>query len=154
MRLYFVADHISKLMTFESVLIGVNLCLKKSHNTNITDHNPISFHILSILIFTPASIFSASGQSLLNPSSFPFRVASIPILEPRFGRGEAWSSVSVGALSIIVTSVAGSYHVVVAHRTSLISCTFTSSSSTIMVFANIICPIPHRAKMTFFACPG
>lgn len=40
------------------------------------------------------------------------------------------------------------------HNTSETFCTSTSSSTTTMNLANIICPIPHKELMIFLACPG
>ncbi len=53
-------------------------------------------HIPSTLRFTSAGITSIGGHCRVKPSAAHLRVASMPILLPKFGRREAWSSVSTG----------------------------------------------------------
>src|SRR5512146_1257874 len=57
---------------------------------------PNSFHFLSTIARVFSSIRISSGQGRANPSVGHFRVASIPIFEPKLGSREAWSSESTG----------------------------------------------------------
>jgi hypothetical protein len=57
---------------------------------------PNSFHIRSTFAFTSADILISAGQGRVKPSVGHLRVASIPILGPKLGRREAWSSESTG----------------------------------------------------------
>src|SRR6185437_6004004 len=55
-----------------------------------------TFHLLSTRALVFASIRISSGQGRVKPSLDHLRVASMPILEPKLGRREAWSSESTG----------------------------------------------------------
>ena len=57
---------------------------------------PRSFHFLSTAALVLSSMRISSGQGRVKPSVGHLRVASIPILEPKLGRREAWSSESTG----------------------------------------------------------
>src|SRR6266852_2085075 len=57
---------------------------------------PKSFHFWSTSDFVFSSIRISSGQGRVKPSAGHFRVASMPIFEPKFGSREAWSSESTG----------------------------------------------------------
>ncbi len=58
--------------------------------------NPNSFHRRVMRSFTSSDISTSSGHGRSKPSVDHLRVASIPILLPKFGSREAWSSVSTG----------------------------------------------------------
>src|SRR5919198_428249 len=116
--------------------------------------NPYSLHFLLTNACVSKSTTANSWVSLVYPSSFHLVVASIPILDPRLGKDEAGSRVSVGVLSIITVSRFGSALVVIAHNTSLILCTSISGSTTTNIFVRESCPIPHKPIITFFAWPG
>src|SRR5437588_12986636 len=55
-----------------------------------------AFHFESTSDFVFASMVISSGQGRAKPSVDHLRVASTPILEPSFGRREAWARESMG----------------------------------------------------------
>src|ERR1051326_6893383 len=81
---------------------------------------PYSFHLSLTNAAVPSSAVASCCISLVYPSSFHLVVASIPIFDPKFGKEDAGSKVSVGALSMIMVSRLGSVLVVMAHNTSSI----------------------------------
>ncbi len=73
----------------------------RTHNRELTTDNllhpsPNSFHRFVTRSFVSGSIVISSGQGRVKPSLGHLRVASTPILEPKSGRREAWSSESTG----------------------------------------------------------
>src|ERR1051326_5155777 len=57
---------------------------------------PSSFHFFSTSALVFSSIRISSGQGRVNPSVGHLRVASIPILEPKFAVRAEWSRESTG----------------------------------------------------------
>src|SRR5437588_4453651 len=87
------------------------------------------------------------------PSSGILAVASKPIFQPYFSKGEEWSSASTGPSASKVSRL-GSTLLPTRKRTSCRFWTSTSSSTTMMNLESIISIMPQMALITFFAWPG
>src|SRR2546430_12347875 len=75
----------------------------------------------STFCFVAWSITILFGHSRVNPSSFHFRVASIPIFEPNVNPRLEWSSTSIGP-SVKRTSRSGTMRLSATHHASRGTC--------------------------------
>src|SRR6267142_674845 len=87
---------ISRLRRFTPLPIADDYACSDRMRSRRSYSIPKSFHFLSTCALVFSSIRISSGQGRVKPSVGHLRVASIPILEPKLGRREAWSSESTG----------------------------------------------------------
>src|SRR5258706_3488052 len=111
---------------------------KKLWERHSSNYNPRLGQSASIFCLISGDISITSGHSRLNPSAGSFFVQSNPTLDPNPMARELWSSTSIGP-RVTSISLSGSILLESLQMHSAMSCTFTSSSKTKIIFLNIIC---------------
>src|SRR5438067_1586382 len=114
---------------------------------------PYSFQRLVTMFTTSGAMTISGGHGRGWPSSGILAVASKPIFQPNFSKGEEWSSASTGPSTSKVSRL-GSTLLPTRKRTSCRFWTSTSSSTTMMNLESNISIMPQMALITFFAWPG